>query len=712
MRTVQEQPVPVDSTTGEKTLLTRPFPAWLNESNLLWTLASLAAVLAGLYLLVARPVQIKTWQADQLTTAVEQKNDYQLYPLETDPAGQLYHWTYPSKALFVAPITTHNNHQLKITIRARGASAAGGPVKATTVTANEVVIGQFTPAAGKVEFQDFSFSFTPAYRDDNLLRLTFDTPAWKPKTDNRQLGFALQSVTVDLQEIWSPLQKPSRIWLIWLLPGLALVVVVAKVAQRRTFKSGQVRSLLGYLATSCCLGIAVLMSFFLLALFRLGYNGLINQTFYWAYSICSIYLAVFALWVALVGLSLNSQTGLTLWQMLDQRSRSWRAAHPVWLAAAVIFLFNLILTLVFAAKVIMENGSPAPIFRYLDGPEYILIAHGFYDRQDALLQIIDFGQHSTYYWGAHFPLFPLALMTVQPLVGWLWSPLVVNFLASTGFAFVFYRLVRDFNYTQHPLWLALIALVLPVRWLIYHNVGSSEPIFMLFEVLSIYFFKKERYWLAGIAGVGAVFSRPPGIFLWFGLMLCLLFEAALKSWNESRFSLPDLLKRFNWRAFGPLLLLPLGLLGVFGVYGWRYGDFLAYFKITENVTHVGWLPFPTMLRGDDFNSPAVIYTYILCAVGLVVLWRQRRFDLFWVGLAAYLYTLFLLHSDVLRYSIPFFALIVLIPFANLLSGKVARYLSLPVIVALFFYSWGQLVRNLAGLDTFDAMRDILQIIIK
>jgi hypothetical protein len=234
---------------------------------------------------------------------------------------------------------------------------------------------------------------------------------------------------------------------------------------------------------------------------------------------------------------------------------------------------------------------------------------------------------------------------------------------------------------------------------------------MLCELLAVYWFKKERYWLAGLAGFGAVFTRPPGLFLWIGFMLFLLFEAGVKTWNAHGLSLAKLLAAINWRAFIALLLIPVGLIAVFAIYGWRYGDFLAYFKITENVTHVEVIPFPTLLTGL-FESPALIFSYVLETIGLVFLWRQGRFDLFWIGGASFFYTLFLLHSDVLRYSIPFFALVVLIPFADYFSGKVARWLAAPVLLALFFYSWGVLNRNLAGLDTFEMMKSILQIKLK
>jgi hypothetical protein len=535
-------------------------------------------------------VTVKTWDADHLTEAVPDKNDYRLYQPETDASGQRFVWTNPDKALFVVPANTNNSRPVKITVRARGASAAqGGPVNTTKVSANGVEVGEIKPAPGQAEFQDFSFELNGPYSDDHRLRLTFDTPAWQPKGDPRQLGFMLQSVTVDTQEIWSPMLRPGRVWLIWLLPLLAGLMLVVKLAQLTILRQSGIAALGGYVAVGLTLAAAGLMALWLLLLMRVGYNGELNHDLFWLYAAGSLYLA------------------------------------------------------------------------------------GFF--------------------------------------GWLWSPLAVNFLASALFAWVFYLLVRDFGYTRHPLWLALVALVLPVRWLIYHNVGGSEPLFMLFEVLAVYWFKKERYWLAGLAGFGAVFTRPPGMFLWVGFMLFLLFEAAIKTWNAHGLSLPKLLAAINWRAVIALLLLPLGLVVVFGIYGWRYGDFMAYFKITENVTHVEVIPFPTLLTGL-FESPALIFTYVLETMGLVFLWRQRRFDLFWIGGASFFYTLFLLHSDVLRYSIPFFALVVLIPFADYFSGKVARWLAAPLLLALFFYSWGVLNRNLAGLDTFEMMQNILQIKLK
>ena len=677
--------------------------------RVLWVVGMGLAVLASLYLLLSRPQTATTWQADALNTAP--LNGTNLYGPETDGSGQRFVWTQPAGVTLLLPVVSQNGRSLTITVRARGVSAAGGPHTTTAVTVNDQLVGEIKPVAGKAEFQDFSFTFVPAYRDNHALSLTFDSPTWKPKNDNRALGVALQAVSVDLQTVWSPLMGSGRPALLWILPGLVILAIIVRWLGRNLAGWRRWANLLGLglLVVAACVP-----AFWLALLSRVGYNGLLNDNFFWLEAACALYLTVF-----LVGFALTRWTTFTndtsLLRWADHKTRPWRQLHPSLTALAAIFGFNLALSLLFVGKIAIENNGLVQLFRYWDNPEYIVIAHGFYDTKDALLGISFFHHNSFFYWTAHFPGFPLLLMVVQPVVGWLWASLLINFGVSTAFAWVFYRLVRDFGYARHPLWLSLVALVLPIRWIVYHNVGASEPLFMLCEVVSLYCFKKERYWLAGLAGAGALFCRPPGLFLWIGFMLFLVAEAVTRTWPTfaagGRPSLAILVRNFNWRAFGPLLLIPLALVGVFGLFAWRYGDFLAYFKITENVTHVIPAPFPTLSTGM-MDSPGLLYTYIIEAVGLVFLWRQGRFDLFWVGLASFGYTLFLFHEDVLRYSIPFFALIVIIPFADYLSGRVARWLAAPVLLALLLYSWGVLHGNLMNIPTFEAMKNILPLNLK
>jgi len=244
--------------------------------------------------------------------------------------------------------------------------------------------------------------------------------------------------------------------------------------------------------------------------------------------------------------------------------------------------------------------------------------------------------------------------------------------------------------------------VLPLRWLVNHVVGSSEPLMLLCQLLSIYLFKKERYWLAGIAGAAALFVRPPGIFLWLGYLLLLAWELWQKIQSEKNFKLSYV----NWKAFWAVSLIPLALVGTFGIFAWRYGDFLAYFHIGEDVKHIGPIPLSNLGAGAE-SGPGIFYYYIFEVVGLILLWRRKQYDIFWFGLAAFAYTLFMLYSDVLRYSIPAFPLVLAIPYAGVLTSKAARWLAVPILIAVYLYSWGVLNINLAKLDTWLEIRNIL-----
>src|SRR4051812_24009876 len=139
MQTIVQNTTSDEESQVQNKLLTRPLPGWFNATNFLWLAASLLALIFGGYLLVARPVTLKTWDADHLTSAVVEKNDYRLYQPETDATGQRFVWTNPDKALVIVPVNTNTSRPVKVIVRARGASAAqGGPVNTTEVRANGI----------------------------------------------------------------------------------------------------------------------------------------------------------------------------------------------------------------------------------------------------------------------------------------------------------------------------------------------------------------------------------------------------------------------------------------------------------------------------------------------------------------------------------------------------------------------------------------------
>lgn len=388
-----------------------------------------------------------------------------------------------------------------------------------------------------------------------------------------------------------------------------------------------------------------------------------------------------------------------------------KSRRPLLRVAVFLCLSNAFLTfLLFLVPVIQNNGFET-LARFWDGPEYIAIAYSLYDPQSPILQIPHFSTFSPLYWGAHFPLVPLAIRLVSPVFGYIGAMFVLNYFFTCGFAIVLYRFLRDFGYSKDPLWLAFISLFLPLRWLIYHTVGGSEPATLFFSILCLYQFKKERYWQAGLWGALVVMARPNGFFLGLGLGLWLVWQAL----EQFRLSPPPSLnwrlvllfaERFNWKALIALVPMPLALLAVFALYGWQTGDFLAYLHIPEQVKHIYPIPFLSL----DINigrGEGDFYYYGLEAAGLVLLWRQKRYDLFWVGLALVLPTVFLMHADVLRYSLPAFPYVLLIPFAAVWESRAARRFAAPALLAVLLYSWSQLSTNQMDLANW---REMLKII--
>src|SRR5437773_1929976 len=60
-------------------------------------------------------------------------------------------------------------------------------------------------------------------------------------------------------------------------------------------------------------------------------------------------------------------------------------------------------------------------------------------------------------------------------------------------AVLFYEVLRQWDLVRSPLWTAVLFSFLPPRWLIYHSVGATEPLFFccVFGVFLAY--RKDRF---------------------------------------------------------------------------------------------------------------------------------------------------------------------------------------------------------------------------
>lgn len=173
----------------------------------------------------------------------------------------------------------------------------------------------------------------------------------------------------------------------------------------------------------------------------------------------------------------------------------------------------------------------------LDGNHYVSIARDGYYRFEH----------------GFFPLYPWLIRVVHDAVGlqFILSGLLITYVSLWLLIKVFWKLIRIDYPKQNffPVFVTLISFPSAFFLISVYN----DALFLLLALLSFYFARKDRWWLAGLCGYLAALTRITGL----ALFPALLVEAGLKK-----------------KSWYPLLLIPLGTLTYFGyleifVGGWR-----------------------------------------------------------------------------------------------------------------------------------------------
>ncbi len=295
---------------------------------------------------------------------------------------------------------------------------------------------------------------------------------------------------------------------------------------------------------------------------------------------------------------------------------------------------------------------------------------------------------SNKYFAAHLPLYPLLIKAVREIgvIGGIWGKLGylkammgVNLLATIGLVLFFYYLLKKFKLTKNPLILASVLLFLP-RFLVVRTVGAPESLFILMILLSLFFFENNKFWLAGLFGGLATITKTPGILL-FGAYGLVFIEKFIKE------------RKFNWYWLG-IILIPLGLLGVFGLYAKQYGDFFAYFHSGDNIHLV--IPYSVFNFQKSWVGTAwleeIIFYYFLYGLALINLKNSKHRSFFYFGLVFFIATLFVQHRDISRYSLPLWPL-ALIAFENFFTSKKFLIIFIILLPAIFLFAWNFLLYN-------------------
>lgn len=321
------------------------------------------------------------------------------------------------------------------------------------------------------------------------------------------------------------------------------------------------------------------------------------------------------------------------------------------------------------------------VFANYDGPNYLIIAKTWYQK-DLIRQKFEFPLPLEYY-PAHFPGYPALIGFFDLFLPGPWAMLVATVFSTTLAAWMFYLFLKKNNFSPSPLWLTLLFLFLPPRFLAVRTIGSPEPLFIFAILASFYFFRLKNWWLAGIFGALAQITKSPGILLFIAYELIILKET-IKT------------KRLNFKTY-PLILIPLSALGIFLFYYRQTGDFLAYFHSGDNF-HLFFPPFQIFKTGQnwigDFWLEDVVYIYLLGGLTIIFLTKKKLFDLATFAGIFYLATLFITHRDLSRYSLPLSSFAI-IAFSDFLEKKEFKLAFLIILVPIYLYTLNFLSYNTA-----------------
>lgn len=208
---------------------------------------------------------------------------------------------------------------------------------------------------------------------------------------------------------------------------------------------------------------------------------------------------------------------------------------------------------IFLSKVLyVRKGVPdsfAQILTYLtnwDGQWYLRIATQGYDSQSA----------------AFFPLFPAMIRIVNFLgIGWNVAALMVSNLALLGLIFVFYHLLR----LDYPERLSLrgtwYLMLFPTS--LFFSASYTESLFLFLVLTAFYNARRQRWLMAGMAGMLAALTRNWGVFVTIPL--------AYEYFSQVQFDFRGINARVAW-----LLLIPTGLAGYMAYLAFNLGDPLAF----------------------------------------------------------------------------------------------------------------------------------------
>lgn len=351
-------------------------------------------------------------------------------------------------------------------------------------------------------------------------------------------------------------------------------------------------------------------------------------------------------------------------------------------------ILSFVVWLPFGARAVLPmwkldfTEGPIALWKNYDGPNYLIVAKTWYDK--TLIREEFSAPLPVEYYPAHLPFYPAVISVFDKFLAGPNGMLLATFLGSLLCFGMFFKYLTEFKLSINPTWLCLVFLIFPARWVALRAIGSPEPWFIFFILASLYAFRKENFWMAGIWSYLALITKSPAVLL-------------IASYGV--FALIDSIKnkKIMWK-YSPILIGLLAIPDLFYLYKIRTGDFWAYFHSGDNI-HLFWPPFSIFSpQGQswvgNFWLEDVIWTWMFFGLGILNLKKKDlKIEYYFAGLF-FVSTLFVAHRDIGRYIIPV-APFALIGLDKYMQKKEFKIMLAVLVLPILLYSWNFLLHNIS-----------------
>jgi hypothetical protein len=351
---------------------------------------------------------------------------------------------------------------------------------------------------------------------------------------------------------------------------------------------------------------------------------------------------------------------------------------------------------------VLITGPFASVLCYWDGPNYVYAAITFYDvpHDNPWMQVFHYAPS---YFACHLPGFPLLIrfwgfFTVG---NYYLADVLAIFTSTLLMSYSFRRLLVTYRCVANPTYTTVLLAFVPMRLVIYHSVGASEPLFIAEVCFALLFYKLGNFTGTLLSVWAACITRIEGMEVGFVLGLCSLL-------------------RLDIFAAAGMFLTFIAPVAVMALHQGMFGDALAYIHFNRDRQGlVGWPPFPGLVRGGAASHNALdlhsfLDFYPLYVIGaLLIIPVAGPLGIFAAVHLAYVSLL--RHADLFRYALPAAIFALLVGLDRLWTHRVG--FSAVLLVAPFYviemmaYAAGQIHSNRCW-DTFlgsvfDAAKDHL-----